>query len=98
MTSPTSDDAGFALPERPALGRHLAAHVVAGEGVALRGERTSTVLTAPIYERLSVLLDGAHTSDEIADLLEAQHDPAEVFYAIATLAAALLVVRGEIAV
>ena len=86
MSAGTSDNAVFSLPERPAFGRHLSAIVIPGEGVALRGERTIEVLATPLYERLAPLLDGSHSTDEIVDLLEKEHDAAEVYYAIATLA------------
>jgi ribosomal protein S12 methylthiotransferase accessory factor len=61
--------------------------VVDGDGVALLGERTSVVLAGGLYERLATLLDGTRTPDEVADLLENEYDAAEVYYAIALLAA-----------
>ena len=85
MSAGTSDNALFSLPEHPAFGRHVSAIVIPGEGVALRGERTIEVLATPLYERLAPLLDGSHSTDEIVDLLEHEHDAAEVYFAIATL-------------
>lgn len=85
MTIPTAETVTLALPNRPAFGRHLAVHVVDGEGVALLGERTSVVLAGGLYERLATLLDGTRTPDEVADLLENEYEPAEVYYAIALL-------------
>jgi ribosomal protein S12 methylthiotransferase accessory factor len=76
----------LSLPNRPAFGRHLAVHVVEGDGVALLGERTSVALAGGLYERLATLLDGTRTPDEVADLLEDEYDAAEVYYAIALLA------------
>jgi bacteriocin biosynthesis cyclodehydratase domain-containing protein len=86
VTAPMVAAPTLALPNRPAFARHLAIHVVDGDGVALLGERTSVVLAGGLYERLATLLDGTRTSDEVADLLENDHDPAEVYYAIALLA------------
>ncbi len=87
MTAPTAASSTLALPQRPAFGRHLAVHVVDGDGVALLGERTSVVLAGGLYERLASLLDGTRSPDEVAELLENDHDAAEVYYAIALLAA-----------
>jgi ribosomal protein S12 methylthiotransferase accessory factor len=85
----------LSLPDRPVFGRHLAVHVVPGDGVALLGERTSTVLAGGLYERLASLLDGSRTADEIADLLESDYDAAQVYYAIAILAGDGHVVDAE---
>jgi len=87
VTASTAASPTLALPERPAFGRHLAVHVVDGDGVALLGERASVVLAGGLYERLASLLDGTRSPDEVAELLENEHDAAEVYYAIALLAA-----------
>jgi len=85
--APPNAEPVLQLPNRPAFGRHLAVHVVDGDGVALLGERTSVVLAGGLYERLARLMDGTRTADDIADLLEAEYNAAEVYYAIAVLAA-----------
>ena len=68
MTASTAAGPTLALPQRPTFGRHLAVHVVDGDGVALLGERTSVVLAGGLYERLAKVLDGTRTADEVADL------------------------------
>jgi ribosomal protein S12 methylthiotransferase accessory factor len=95
MTASTAAGPTLALPQRPTFGRHLAVHVVDGDGVALLGERTSVVLAGGLYERLAKVLDGTRTADEVADLLEDEHDAAEVYYAISLLASDGHVVDGD---
>jgi ribosomal protein S12 methylthiotransferase accessory factor len=71
--------------ERPQFRAHLAIETVKGEGVFVLSEAAHAVLDGRLFERVVPLIDGRRSTDEIADALEADLPPAQVYYAIKLL-------------
>ncbi len=72
--------------QRPSLKDELRVLVLYGEGAVLLSDGGERVLHGALYARLAPLLDGRHT-DLIVAQLEAEWDPAEVFFALLRLEA-----------
>src|SRR5437764_5047633 len=70
--------------QRPAFLPCFRVEVVESEGVVVLSERGDHVLRGGLYCRLTPLLDGTRTIDEIVDLLP-DDPPAHVYYALARL-------------
>jgi bacteriocin biosynthesis cyclodehydratase domain-containing protein len=73
------------MPFRPQLKRFFHPEVVPSEGVFLLSEESHHVLRGKTFVLLAPLLDGQHTDDEIATILEHQVAPNDVFYALEIL-------------
>lgn len=59
--------------------------IIKSVGVFLISESDSFVLSGPLYELLTPLIDGQNTSDEIVAKLRNQASPAEIYYTLALL-------------
>ena len=69
---------------RPRLKRHLHAQVV-DDRLLLIAEGRCVALSGKAFARVTVLLDGQRTCDDIVDALADELSPAELYQALATL-------------
>lgn len=69
----------------PRFKPHLTPLVIPGEGVLLLSEKGTRALHGPLYERLTPLLDGTHSPDELVAALAGEYDTANVYYALMLL-------------
>ncbi|MDO8767492.1 MAG: TOMM precursor leader peptide-binding protein [Burkholderiaceae bacterium] len=70
----------------PAFKAHLHVQVMPDEGVLILSEDASSVLYGAAYEKVSSLVDGLRSTDEIVDTLAGQVDAVTVYYAIDQMA------------
>ena len=70
---------------RPQFKPHLHLEIVKGEGVFLISELGYSVLDGQLFELVTPLIDGLRSTEEIAELLQAKVNPAEVYYALTLL-------------
>ncbi len=75
------------VPHRPILRAHLRPHVEVGVGVVLLGEDRRHLLKGAVYEHVTPLLTGQHSTDEIVDRLVDACSAEEVYYAVSQLVA-----------
>ncbi len=66
----------------PTFKRHYRVEILDGDGVLLLSEDGARLLRGALCEQIAPLLDGNHTTDEIADRLDSVHGAAEVYYTI----------------
>ena len=71
--------------QSPAFKPHLIPRVIPGEGVLLLAEDGVRALHGEVFERLSPLLDGTRTADEIVAVLAGTVAGARVYYALMLL-------------
>lgn len=83
-TSPDSNSLGFG-GGRPQFKRHFRWEIAPSEGVFLLSEKGHFLRRGEAYLRLAPLLDGQHTEEEIAELLQGQVSGPMVFYALELL-------------
>src|SRR5438477_13194873 len=86
------------MTHKPVFRASYHVEVVAAEGMFLLSEHGHSVLKGELNCRLAPLLDGAHTTDEIADELAARVPAAEVFYALGLLEEKGYIVEANAAV
>ena len=93
MIRTTPADRG--LVELPALAPHLQFRVIGERQTLLVSESFNTLLHGKLHCRLLPLLDGRHSSEEIAEAVASAHSAAEVCAAIAALSGKGYVVSAE---
>jgi len=91
----TADDRG--LVARPVLTPHLTARPIGSETVLLVSDTFSASLYGALYVRLSAVLDGSLTHDEIVDRLSGDFAPLKIKTALVTMASKGYLVSGEYA-
>ena len=83
---------------KPAFKPAFHVEVADPEGVFLLSERDHFVLKGELYCRLTPLIDGHHTTDNIVDKVTGEVTPAEVYYALRIMEKKGYVVEADSAV